>query len=118
MPLKADVFGNVKLTLRPNAQVEVFVQFFVGIYDHELEYVDDWRRVALAYLKSVFGFWFDSVTSIPWSFMDLHFYMVLSPDLPHSSRFRHTNRYRSWRESIQSTFTFENLTFEAAEKMM
>ena len=59
-----------------NAQVEVLVQFFVGMYDHQQEYVDDWRRIGLAYFMSASGFWFDSVTSIPWSFMDLHFYMV------------------------------------------
>ncbi len=38
--------------------------------------MDDWRHIAAAYLFSVFGFWFDSVTSIPWSYMDLHLYMV------------------------------------------
>jgi hypothetical protein len=56
--------------------VEVLVQFFVGTHNHEQEYIDDWRHVASAYLMSIFGFWFDSVTSIPWSFMDLHFYML------------------------------------------
>ena len=57
-------------------QVELSIQFGVGIYDHKLEYVDDWRLVASTYLMSLFGFWFDCVTSIPFSFMDLHFYLV------------------------------------------
>ncbi len=57
-------------------QLEVLVQFFVGVHGGEQEYIDDWSHVATAYLTSIFGFWFDSVTSIPWSFIDLHFYVV------------------------------------------
>ena len=57
-------------------QVEVFIQFFVGMYDNKQEYIDDWRLVASAYLMSPFGFWFDCVTSVPWSFMDLRFLLV------------------------------------------
>ncbi len=70
------LIGSNKCLTMPNAQFEILFQFFVGMYNHEQEYIDDWLLVASTYFWSIFGFWFDCVTSIPWSFMDLHFYMV------------------------------------------
>ncbi len=63
--------------------MDVLTQFFVGVYTEDLVYIDDWQTVVLMTFKSVSGFWFDSFTSIPWSFLDLQLYMVLS--LAHGS---------------------------------
>jgi hypothetical protein len=59
-------------------QFEVLLQFCVAVYNEDLQFIDDWRTIALRNFLSIFGFWFDSATSIPWSFMDLHFYLVRS----------------------------------------
>ena len=59
--------------------MEVFIQFVVGVFDEDLVYIDDWRRIAAINLMSVSGFWFDCATSIPWSLMDLHFDLVGAP---------------------------------------
>ncbi len=56
--------------------MEVFLQFFIGFYTHELKYFDDICTVARHNLSSPFGFWFDSVTSIPFSYIDLSIYLV------------------------------------------
>ena len=58
-------------------QFEVTLQFFTGVYTEDLEYIDDWETVVVKTLKSLSGFWFDSFTSIPWSYLDLQLYMVL-----------------------------------------
>ena len=57
-------------------QVDVALQFFVGVFTEDLEYVDDWRIVFVKTFTSISGFWFDSFTSIPWSFLDLQLYLV------------------------------------------
>ncbi len=41
-----------------------------------MAYIDNWRLVAARLCMSATGIWFDIVTSIPWSFMDLHSYQV------------------------------------------
>ncbi len=46
------------------------------MYDQDLNYVDDWQCVAKRNLQALSGFWFDAVTSIPWSFLDLHSSLV------------------------------------------
>ena len=46
-----------------------------------MAYIDDWRSVAAQLCLSTTGIWFDIVTSIPWSFMDLHAYLVGTPFL-------------------------------------
>ena len=51
---------------------------FVGFYDEDMNYVDRLSRVLLRYTTSVMGFWFDSITSIPWSCLDLQSYLVSS----------------------------------------
>jgi hypothetical protein len=56
--------------------VEAFVQFFLGRYSEDLTYEDDLLVSLQRNLTSVSGFWFDCVTSIPWSYMDLHQYLV------------------------------------------
>jgi hypothetical protein len=57
-------------------QCEALLQFGVAVYTEEMEFIDDWGAIALRNLTSFSGFWFDCVTSIPWSFMDLQYYMV------------------------------------------
>ncbi len=46
------------------------------MYTEDLEYVDDWNKVVAKTLRSLSGFWFDTFTSIPWSYLDLQLYMV------------------------------------------
>ena len=60
----------------------MFVHFAVGAFDGSLVYIDDWRRIAVGNLRSVSGFWFDCATSIPWSFMDTHYYLVRARSPP------------------------------------
>ncbi len=60
----------------------------MGAYDNDLNYVDDWKWVAKQNLLSPTGFWFDAVTSIPWSFLDLHSSSVCSTSC-HKSRAFH-----------------------------
>ena len=60
-------------------QVEAFTQFFLGYYNHDMTYQDDLLVSVRRNLSSVTGFWFDAVTSIPWSYMDMHFYLVRAP---------------------------------------
>jgi hypothetical protein len=43
-----------------------------------MTYQDDILVSLRKNLTSVSGFWFDCVTSIPWSYIDLHFYLVRS----------------------------------------
>jgi hypothetical protein len=57
-------------------QFEVSLQFFTGVYTEDLEYLDDWKTVVVRALKSLSGFWFDTFTSIPWSYLDLQLYLV------------------------------------------
>ena len=59
--------------------MEAFSQFFLGYFNADMTYQDDLRVSVLRNLSSVSGFWFDCVTSIPWSYLDMHFYLVLSP---------------------------------------
>jgi hypothetical protein len=61
--------------------VEAFSQFFLGYYNEEKKYRDSFVMSVRRNLSSVSGFWFDSVTSIPWSYMDMHFYLVRSTSL-------------------------------------
>ena len=58
-------------------QVDVILQFFIGIHNEDMQYCDDIHRVLLLKLKSPSGFWFDCITSIPFSYMDLYFHQVL-----------------------------------------
>ncbi len=60
--------------------MEAFTRFFVGAYRVDLTYDDDMASICQQNLISPTGFWFDCVTSIPWSFMDLRVYLV-SPAL-------------------------------------
>jgi hypothetical protein len=61
------------------AQAEVLLQFFVGYHTEDNRYCDDILALARRNLSSLTGFWFDCVTSIPFSFIDLSMYMVPSP---------------------------------------
>ena len=56
-------------------QVECVTQFVLGVYDNG-GYIDSFSVIAWRSVTSVTGFWFDCVTSIPWSCIDLHLYLV------------------------------------------
>ena len=58
-------------------QCEVLLQFFTGSLDASDRYCDDIRVIAFKYSTSLTGFWFDFVTSLPWSFNDLYSYLVI-----------------------------------------
>jgi hypothetical protein len=58
-------------------QFEVFVQFFIGVYDSAEKYCDDPLVVATRYLTSLRGFAFDFITSLPWSYFDLNSYQAI-----------------------------------------
>jgi hypothetical protein len=58
-------------------QVEIVLQFFTGSVDLSEKYCDNIRVISAVYLSSLSGFWFDCVTSIPWSFNDLYSYQVV-----------------------------------------
>ena len=57
-------------------QFEVASQFFVGSFDNSETYFDDIKLIMIRNLTSVTGFWFDLLTSMPWSFMDVNAYKV------------------------------------------
>ncbi len=63
-------------------QVEAFARFFVGSFNVDMTYDDDLVSVAKKNVCSASGFWFDCITSIPWSYMDLVFYVVIPPFVP------------------------------------
>jgi hypothetical protein len=55
--------------------MDVVFQFLTGCYV-EPDYLDDFSRIATRNLSSVSGFWFDCVTSMPWSYMDYNAYQA------------------------------------------
>ena len=57
-------------------QLEVALSFFVGTYEKDMSYNDDIKRVAMTNFGTPTAFWFDSVTSIPWSFLDYLVYQA------------------------------------------
>jgi hypothetical protein len=57
------------------AQLDVVVQFLMGCFV-DPDYVDSYRLIALRNLTSLSGFWFDCVTSMPWSYMDYYAYQA------------------------------------------
>jgi hypothetical protein len=56
--------------------VEAALQFFIGAYNSDMSYTDDPLAIAKRYVGSLWGFWFDCATSIPWSYLDLHYYQA------------------------------------------
>ena len=56
--------------------MEIVLQFCIGSMDISEKYCDDFRVISAQYISSFSGFWFDVVTSIPWSFNDLYAYQV------------------------------------------
>ena len=58
-------------------QIEVACHFAIGTFDSTETYCDELRVIVTKYLTTVDGFWFDCITSIPWSFMDFAVYRVL-----------------------------------------
>ncbi len=57
-------------------QTEIVLQFFTGSLDISETYCDNMKLVAMQYLSSLGGFWFDFATSLPWAFNDLYAYQV------------------------------------------
>ena len=55
---------------RSALQAEILLNFFVGYTDEDGVYVDDLGMVARHYLGSFWLFWFDAITSIPFSLID------------------------------------------------
>jgi hypothetical protein len=70
-----DLFSPLKLNLL--RQLEVICQFAIGTFDSTETYCDEIRVIVTNYITSISGFWFDCVTSVPWSYMDLAVYRVL-----------------------------------------
>jgi hypothetical protein len=64
------------------------------MYTEDMMYIDNWRIVAAKLCLSTTGIWFDIMTSIPWSFMDLHSYLVSLP-FPLSMHSRTEKRYEA-----------------------
>ncbi len=64
-------------------QMEVVVPFFMGKLDVSDTYCDDIRVIARKYLASLTGFWFDFLTSLPWSVNDLYTLQVSFPPISH-----------------------------------
>ena len=57
-------------------QLEVLSKFFIGkINKSQTVYIDEFRVVAYMNLISI-GFWFDCLTSVPWSYLDFYAYWV------------------------------------------
>jgi hypothetical protein len=62
--------------------MEVAVPFFMGKLDVSDTYCDDYKKIAIQYLSSPSGFWFDFFTSLPWSFNDLYTLQATPPPPP------------------------------------
>ncbi len=58
----------------------MLLQFLRGYYRADTLYEDRLEAVFLNNVSSVTGFWFDCVTSIPWTYLDLDAYLVGRPD--------------------------------------
>jgi hypothetical protein len=69
---------GVFLLLLVIKKAEIVLQFFTGYVDFSETYCDNIRVVALQYLSSFGGFWFDFATSLPWAFNDLYAYQVFA----------------------------------------
>jgi hypothetical protein len=58
-------------------QIEIVLQFCTGTIDVTDTYCDNFSVISTNYLASPRGFWFDVITSIPWSYNDLYAYKVV-----------------------------------------
>jgi hypothetical protein len=67
-----------QLIFLEQTQFEIVLQFITGSLDLSETYCDDYKVIGAKYLSSISNFWFDLVTSIPWSFSDVYAYQVLS----------------------------------------
>ncbi len=64
-------------------QIEVACQFGIGTFDSTGTYCDEIGVIVRRYLTKLRGFWFDCMTSVPWSYMDFAVYVVwLSTSFP------------------------------------
>ncbi len=73
--------------------MEVVVPFFMGTLDTSDTYCDDFRKIAINYLTSLTGFWFDFLTSLPWSLNDLYTIQVALSCTPPSSFIKNLDHY-------------------------
>ena len=69
-------FMMTKSVFLNQLQFEIFLQFVTGSMDLSETYCDDFKVISAKYLSSFSGFWFDTLTSVPWSFNDLYAYQV------------------------------------------
>jgi hypothetical protein len=53
----------------------------MGKLDVSDTYCDSIKEVAVSYITSLTGFWFDLLTSLPWSINDLYSLQVRQPPL-------------------------------------
>jgi len=65
--------------------LDAFLPFLVGYYTSEHEYIDEWRVVAAHVSMSFSSFWFDCVTSIPWSWIDLQVFLTCASQVSGTS---------------------------------
>jgi len=59
---------------------DVFCQFFIGTFDDSTSFLGDLLLAARRNFTSVGGFWFDLVTSMPWSYLDYNSYLECMHD--------------------------------------
>ena len=84
-----------------HAKFEAISQFFVGYFDANEKYVDSLLAVALKNFSSLSGFWFDLLTSVPWSYFDMTAYQVIT-SLIHRARRRMCALMPSLRDGIST----------------
>lgn len=78
LPARASAPLSASLIFFPglSPQLEVASQFFIGHFDNSETYFDDMKMIMIRNFTSISGFWFDLVTSIPWSYLDVNAYKV------------------------------------------
>jgi hypothetical protein len=54
----------------------VLTQFFICSFDDSPSLLNDFKLVLIRNCTSISGFWFDCITSIPWSYVDYGAYKV------------------------------------------
>ena len=75
--------------------------FIIGKINDNGEYEDNLAQIIAARLKAPNEFWFDSVTSIPWTYLDW-FAMKVCISIVHFG-----NQFQSIRNMVNSNFTNE-----------
>jgi len=55
---------------------DVFMQFVIGSFDDSQTLLSDLKLAAKRNFTSLGGFWFDCITSVPWSYLDYQAYLA------------------------------------------